>query len=350
MRAWLAHRVEGLPVAAIVALAAALAVYPLVATLPFWRHVVIMSMLYGAMGVAWNILGGLAGQVSFGHALYFGVGAYTAAYCYKVLGLVPLVSLPIALAVSCAAAVFVGLPTFRLRGHYFVLASVFIMEGIHIVVSNWARFGAAIGLEYPVYKAKGFADALWHGQFPDKLPYYYIALALLCLALVAFRAIQRSPFGMFLVAIREEQDAAQSLGVNVARCKLYALIASAAITTLCGTFYAQYVLFVEPSSTMSLVISLEICFVAILGGIGTLWGPVLGAFVIVPVTELLRAYLSGRIALDMSALAGGGLGAWLEYYARGGGGNLDILAYGLVIMLIARFQPAGVLGFLRRID
>jgi branched-chain amino acid transport system permease protein len=201
-----------------------------------------------------------------------------------------------------------------------------------------------------VYKAKRSLDALWHGQFADKLPYYYLAFALLALALVAFRAIQRSPFGMFLVAIREEQDAAQSLGVDVARCKLYALIASAAITTLGGTFYAQYVLYVEPASTMSLLISLEICFVAILGGIGTLWGPVLGAFVIVPLTELLRAYLSGRMVLDMSGLAGGGIGAWLEYYARGGGGNLDILAYGLVIMLIARYRPTGVLGFFRQLD
>jgi len=101
---------------------------------------------------------------------------------------------------------------------------------------------------------------------------------------------------------------------------------------------------------MSLLISLEICFVAILGGIGTLWGPVLGAFVIVPLTELLRAYLSGRMVLDMSGLAGGGIGAWLEYYARGGGGNLDILAYGLVIMLIARYRPTGVLGFFRKLD
>jgi branched-chain amino acid transport system permease protein len=350
MRGRLAHRVEGLPVLAIIVIVVALAAYPLAATLPFWRHVVIMSMLYAAMGVAWNILGGLAGQVSFGHALYFGIGAYTAAYCYKFLGLVPLVSLPIALVVSTAAAILVGLPTFRLRGHYFVLASVFIMEGIFVVVSNWDRFGAAIGLEYPVYRAEGLADALWHGQFPGKLPYYYIALALLALALVVFRTIQRSSFGMFLVAIREEQDAAQSLGVDVARCKLYALIVSAAITTLCGMFYAQYVLYVEPASTMSLLISLEICFIAILGGIGTLWGPVLGAAVIVPLTELLRAYLSGRIALDMSGLAEGGLAAWLEYYARGGGGNLDILAYGLVIILIARYQPAGVVGFLRRID
>jgi len=212
------------------------------------------------------------------------------------------------------------------------------------------RFGAAIGLEYPVYKANGFLDGFWHGQFADKLPYYYLAFALLGLALVVFRAIQRAPFGMFLVAIREEQDAAQSLGVDVARYKLYALVASAAITTLGGTFYAQYVLYVEPASTMSLLISLEICFVAILGGIGTLWGPVLGAFVIVPLTELLRAYLSGRMVLDMSGLAGGGIGAWLEYYARGGGGNLDILAYGLVSMLIARYRPTGVLGFFRQLD
>jgi branched-chain amino acid transport system permease protein len=350
MKAWLAHRVEGLPVAALVALGAALALYPLFATLPFWRHVVILSMLYGAMGVAWNILGGLAGQVSFGHGLYFGVGAYTAAYSYTAFGLSPIVSLPAALAISTLASVLIGLPTFRLRGHYFVLASVFIMQGIYILVSNWDRLGGAIGIEYPVYKAQGILDALWHGQFPDKLPYYYFALALFLLALAAFRAIQRSRFGMFLVAIREEQDAAQSLGVDVARYKLYALIVSAGITTLCGTFYAQYVLYVEPISTVSLLVSLEICFIAILGGIGTLWGPALGAFVIVPATELLRAYLSGRMALDMSALAEGGLLAWLEYYARGGGGNIDILFYGLVIMLIARYQPAGVLGFLRRID
>jgi branched-chain amino acid transport system permease protein len=166
-------------------------------------------------------------------------------------------------------------------------------------------------------------------------------------ALVAF-AYQRSPFGMFLVAIREEQDAAQSLGVDVARYKLYALIASAAITTLCGTFYAQYVLYVEPMSTVSLVVSLEICFIAILGGIGTLWGPALGAFVIVPLTEMLRAYLSGRIALDMSASPGRAHG--VARVPRAAAAEFDILAYGLVIILIARFQPAGVLGFIRRID
>lgn len=346
----LARRVEGLPVGALTLLFTALAVYPLVATMPFWQHVVIMSMLYGAMGVAWNILGGLAGQVSFGHALYFGIGAYTAAYAYKFIGLPPLIALPIAVLISTLAAVLIGLPTFRLRGHYFVLASVFIMEGIYIVVSNWDRLGAAIGIEYPVYRADGALDALWHGQFRSKLPYYYGALALFVLALAAFWQIQRSKFGMFLVAIREEQDAARSLGIDVARYKLYALIASAAITTLCGVFYAQYVLYVEPMSTMSLVVSLEICFVAILGGIGTLWGPALGAFVIVPLTELLRAYLSGRIALDASAVSGGNVMAWLEYYVRGGGGNVDLLVYGLVIMLIARYQPAGVLGLLRRLD
>src|SRR5262245_45257163 len=153
------------------------------------------------MGVAWNILGGLAGQVSFGHALYFGIGAYAAAYCYKFLGLVPWVSLPIALAASTAAAVLVGLPTFRLRGHYFVLASVFIMEGIYIVVSNWDRFGAAIGLEYPVYKAQSFLDAVWHGQFEDKLPYYYFAFALLALALVVFLEDRGLSYGLFLDAL-----------------------------------------------------------------------------------------------------------------------------------------------------
>jgi branched-chain amino acid transport system permease protein len=224
-----------------------LAVYPVVFPLPFPQHVVIMALLFAAMGTAWNILGGLAGQVSFGHALYFGIGAYTTAWFYKSFGLSALVTWPVALAISTLAAVVVGVPTFRLRGHYFVLASVFIMQAVYIVVSNWNALGAAIGLELPVHRPSGALDALWHLQFHmSKLPFYYGALALFVATLVTFEWIRRSRVGVLFVALREEEDAARSLGVDTLRYKLLALIVSAAFTTLCGMFYAQYVLYVEP--------------------------------------------------------------------------------------------------------
>jgi branched-chain amino acid transport system permease protein len=331
----------------------ALVVYPWVFTQPFPQHIVIMSLLFATLGTAWNIVGGLAGQVSFGHALYFGIGAYTTAWFYKAYGVSALVTWPVAIAIATVAALVVGVPTFRLRGHYFVLASVFIMQAVYIVVANWSALGAAIGLEIPLRKPAGVLDAIWHLQFDtSKLPFYYGVLVLFVAALATFEWIRRSRTGLVLVALREEEDAARSLGVDTLRYKLVALVVSAAFTALCGMFYAQYVLYVEPVSTTSLTISVEIAFIAIFGGIGLLWGPALGAFVIVPLTELLRAYLSGRIGLGLAGGSAGESAFWgaLKYYAAGGGGQLDILIYGLMIILIARYQPAGVLGFFRKID
>jgi len=222
---------------------------------------------------------------------------------------------------------------------------------VFTVVANWSALGGAIGLEIPLHKASGTLDALWHLQFDkSKLPYYYAALALFVASLATFAWVRRARLGMLLVAVREEEDAARSLGVDSMRYKLVALIISAAFTTLCGMFYAQYVLYVEPVSTTSLVVSVEIAFIAIFGGIGSLWGPTLGAFVIVPMTELLRTHFSGRIALGMSGMQDGSILSYLKYYAAGGGGQIDILIYGLMIILIARFQPSGVIGFFRKPD
>jgi branched-chain amino acid transport system permease protein len=343
------RRVEGVPIWLVLVGIAMLIVFPLVFKMPFHQHVVIMALLYGTLGTAWNILGGYTGQVSIGHGIYYGVGAYTAAYFFTVHGLSPWLTWPIALGLAAFAAFAIGMPTFRLRGHYFVLASIFIAESAYIIVSNWDSLGAAIGIEYPIVNSESFGEALWVAQFHNtKLPYYYGILALFVASLFVSWRIQFMPLGFFLRAVREEQDAARSLGVDVRRYKMVALLISVFFTTLCGIFYAQYVLYVEPFSTMSLIISLEITFVAILGGIGTLWGPALGAFVIVPATEFLRVYFSGRMALDQSALADGGIWAYVEYYAAGGGGNVDLMFYGLLIMLIARFQPNGVLGFFRK--
>ena len=344
-------RIHGLPLGWAAVLLLLLVAYPLVFRLPFPRHIVIMALLFGTLGTAWNILGGYTGQVSIGHGLYYGIGAYTAGYFYSNFLISPLLTWPIALLISTAAAVIIGLPTFRLRGHYFVLASVFIVESVHIIVLNWEAVGAAIGIEYPVYKATSFLDAFRAMQFHDsKVPYYYFILSLFLFALFVSWRVQKSPLGFYLRSIREDQEAAQSLGVNANYYKLVALIISALLTTLCGMFYGQYILFLEPLSTVSLIISFEIAFIAIFGGIGTLWGPPLGAFIIIPLTEFLRVHLSGRMAFDVSALQSGKIWAYIDYYLAGGGGNIDLIVFGLTIMLVARFQPRGILGFFQKID
>src|SRR3989442_3477643 len=182
-----------------------LAAYPLVATLPFPQHIVIMALLFATMGTAWNILGGLAGQVSLGHAVYFGIGAYTAAYFYKHFALSALATWPLALLISTAASVAIDLPTFRLRGHYFVLASVFIMKAVYVIVSNSAPLGAGIGLELPLYRAKDWTDALWHLQFRDsKLPFYYTAMVLFAAPLGTLESIHRRLPALPARAGREE--------------------------------------------------------------------------------------------------------------------------------------------------
>ena len=345
-----AQRVEGVPLPLVLVGIAALIAFPLIFTSPTPQHILIVTLLFGAMGSAWNILGGYAGQISIGHGVYFGIGAYTVGFFYANFLLSPWLTWPLALILAVAAAMVIGLPTFRLRGHYFVLASVFIVDAIFIIVSNWDTVGAAIGIEYPIYREGDLAGSLWALQYHDsKLPYYYTALALFVASVFVSWRIQFWPLSYYLRAIREDQDAAQSLGIDVTRYKLVALVISALITTLGGIFYAQYVLYIEPAATVSIIISLEIAFVAIFGGIGTLWGPVLGAFIIVPLTEILRQKFSGAIAPGIGS-GDASLLAQLEYLLEGGGGNLDLLAYGLIVMLIARFQPNGVLGFLRRLD
>jgi branched-chain amino acid transport system permease protein len=210
---------------------------------------------------------------------------------------------------------------FRLRGHYFAIATIAVGEIVHILAVNWDFIGAARGLYIPIKRP----DSLVNFQFHDsKAVYYYIVLGLLLLALAVTRAIERSRLGYYFRAVREEQDAAASLGVPVARTKRVAFAISAAVTAACGTFYAQYLLFIDPESVLPLSLSILICLVAVLGGVGTLWGPLVGAIVLVPLGETTRIWLGGT------------------------GKALDLVIYGALIMLVSVAQPAGLVGLVRR--
>ena len=300
----------------------AVLVFPLIFVRPFPRHIMIMIFLYGSLATAWSILAGYCGQISLGHAVYFGIGAYTSTLLVRDAALTPWLGMLFGAALAVVVSQAIGYPVFRLRGHYFAIATIGFGEIVQTIVLNWDWIGGARGLFVPIKRP----DSLLNFQFHEsKAVYYYIALGLLALALGATRWIERSRRGYYFRAIKEDQDAAASLGVQVAREKQAAMAVSAALTALGGTFWAQYVLFIDPESVFPLSLSILICLVAVMGGVGSLWGPLLGAAVLVPLSEGTRVLLGGT------------------------GKALDLVIYGALIMLIAVFQPAGLIGLVRQL-
>jgi branched-chain amino acid transport system permease protein len=304
------------------AILGAVLVFPLVFTQPFPRHVMIMIFLYGALATAWNLLAGYCGQVSLGHAVYFGIGAYTSSLLFRHVGLTPWLGMLAGALVAVAVSQAVGYPVLRLRGHYFAIATIAVGEIAQTLVINWDWVGGARGLFVPIRRPDSWLSWQFHAS---KAAYYYIALGLLLAALATVRGLERSRRGYYFRAIREDEVAAAALGVPVAREKHWALGVSAALTALGGTFHAQYVLFIDPESVLALSLSILICLIAVLGGVGSLWGPVVGAAVLVPMGEATRIWLGG------------------------GGQALDLLIYGALIMLFAVFQPAGLAGLARHL-
>ncbi|HZI82070.1 MAG TPA: branched-chain amino acid ABC transporter permease [Vicinamibacterales bacterium] len=305
-----------------IALLGAALLVPVVIALPYPRDVLIRVFLFATLAQAWNILAGYCGQISLGHAIFFGTGAYTSGMFVANDVASPWVAMVVGAVLAVALSQLIGAPVFRLRGHYFAIATIAVGEIVHILAVNWELIGAARGLYIPIKRPDSLVNFQFH---QSKAVYYYIVLGLLVLGLAITRLIERSRLGYYFRAVREEQDAAASLGVRVARTKRVAFAISAALTAACGTFYAQYVLFIDPESVFPLSLSILICLVAVLGGVGTLWGPLLGAAVLIPLGEVTRIYLGGT------------------------GKALDLVIYGALIMVISVVQPAGLVGMLRRL-
>jgi len=297
-------------------------VYPWVFTKPFPQHLMTMVFMYAMLGTAWNILGGFTGQVSLGHATYFGLGAYTSTLLLTKTGLSPWLGMFVGVLVALAIALPLGYATFRLGGRYFTMATIVIGEIARIVFTSWSYVGGAVGIFLPILP-ESFIDFQFHSS---KMPYYYIMLTFLLATVATAYWVQRSRLGYYLKAIRDDPMAAQSLGISVMTYKLIALALSVVFTAMAGTFYAQFVLFIDPVSTMPFLISLTIALVAILGGIGTLWGPIIGSVVLIPITQLTRVYLGGA--------------------ARA----LDLVVYGPLVILIAILQPEGLVPMLTKVQ
>jgi len=306
-----------------VALAAALLLYPLVVSgldgAAFLQDVGALLLLMAVRASAWNIVGGYAGQVSVGHAMFFGAGAYVSLLVYDLWQWPPLLGMPFGVAVAVLMALVIGTPTFRLQGHYFSMATIAVAELIRIVVSNWNLLGAAIGIQGPA-TARGW----WDLTFRSSVPYYYIFLGVLAMLLLATYRMERSRFGYYLRAIRAGERAAASLGVPVRRTKLMALAMSAAFTAIAGSLYAFKVGFVNPDQ-LGILYSVEMVIAAALGGAGRLTGPLIGAIVLVPLQSATNSWFGG------------------------GGTGLTYILYGGIILLLARFEPGGLIVLWQRV-
>ena len=296
-------------------------VFPLVVHQSFAIHVMILVFMFGMLGVAWNIMGGYAGMFSFGQAAFFGIGAYTSSFLLMTFHVNPWIGLIAGGVVAALVAAAIGYPCSNLRGHYFAIASIAFAEIVRVHFNNWTLVNAAEGISLPMLD-ESFINFMFHNS---KVPYYYIMLAFLIIALVVCYFVATSKMGYYFRAIKESHDVAEVLGVNVVRYRLIAIMISAFLSAMAGSFYAQYVLYIDPESVMLLAISVQIVLLSMLGGAGSVMGPVIGAAVLIPIAEVTRVWLGHR------------------------GTGVDMLIYGFLITIISVYQPQGVWGLLSRI-
>ena len=272
----------------------------------YFQHVLILIMMWITMATAWNLLGGYCGQVSFGHAVFFGLGAYGGGLLYLHWDISPWWGMIVGPLLAVVIGIPIGLITFRLRGAYFALAMLALGETFRIVFTNWEPVTAgAVGI---------ITSRTWGAA---KLPYYYIALAIAALSIYVAYYLARSKYGYYFVSIREDQDAAEGLGIPTTRYKLYALIPSAFFTGLAGAVFMNYIAYIEPHLVFNLsAISIMMILAVMMGGAGTLWGPVLGAAIYTILSEALRAAI----------------------------GPISYLVFPVIACLIIMFLPDGIIG------
>ncbi len=298
------------------------ALAPLVVRDAFFLDSVILILMWGALSAAWNIAGGYAGQVSLGHAAFFGIGAYSAALLATRWDLSPWLGLVIGAGVSVLAGFVIGYLSNRLRGPYFALATIAFAQVLLIVASRWRAFTqGSEGIPVP------FRPGLWTLGL-DKPAWVWLTLAL-ALGIYGVEVyLERSRVGYQLAAVREDEDAAEALGISTRRLRVGAIAVSAALTSACGAFWAQYVGFVDPFYVFSVDLSIRFALNAIIGGVGTALGPFLGSILITSLETFLRATFGG---------------------VRAGLTGIYLIVYGGVLILVVRFVPEGLAGLLARV-
>ena len=306
---------------ALVALIAVLLVLPHVVTNSFAVDIFIRILLFSFIGVAWNLMGGYAKQLSLGHAAYFGLGAYTSTIMQIDFNISPWIGMIAGGVVAMLASLPIGWLCFRLRGPYFTIATIATAQALMLVFLKFRDF--AWGAEGTTIPNLGSSPLMM--QFETKASYYYVVLGLLALGLLITYAIEKSWIGYYLVAIGEDEDAAEAIGVDAPRVKRDIYMISAFLTALAGTFYTQYIYFIDPATAFSFSISIEAALVSIVGGIGTLWGPVIGTVLLETTSALLQSWLGSST------------------------GGIQLTVYALILMAVILWRPTGLMGMLNEV-
>jgi branched-chain amino acid transport system permease protein len=313
---------------------------PQVSRKPLILHMWIMVFLAVAQGSAWNVVGGYAGQYSVGHAAYFGIGAYTTMMLLELHHIAPWWGMGLAVVNALLLSAVIGSITFRLRGPYFVLGSIAVAEILRLGTLYWkdvTQGAEGILLSGIPPLELGFTTV----RFVGKVPFFYASLGLAVIVVSATWLVQHSKLGYYFQAIREDQDAAHSLGINLTLHKNVALAISAAFTAAAGGLFGLYVRFIDPNIVIGLDVSVQMVLICIIGGIGTILGPVVGAVVLVLLSESLRnpkwLVQAGVLAEDSRTVG------FIEEHLS----HAHVLFYGVLVVVVILFAPDGLLGLLR---
>jgi branched-chain amino acid transport system permease protein len=298
------------------ALIAVLVALPLVVANAFAVDIFIRILLFAFIGVAWNLMGGYAKQLSLGHAAFFGLGAYTSTILLIDFGVSPWIGMVAGGGVALLASLPIGALCFRLRGPYFAIATIATAQVLMLLFLKFRDLTwGAEGTTMP-----NLGDAPLMMQFSAKAAYYYLALALLAVGLVITFLIERSRMGYYLVAVGEDEDAAEAIGVDALKIKRQIYMLSAFLTALAGTFYVQYIYFIDPNTAFNFNVSLEAALVSIVGGIGTVWGPVAGTVLVEATSALLQSWLGSSH------------------------GGVQLTVYSLILIAVILWRPSGLIG------
>ena len=300
---------------------AVLIALPLVVKSSFAIDIFIRILLFAFIGVAWNLMGGYAKQLSLGHAAYFGLGAYTSTILQVNHGISPWIGMVAGGGVAMLASLPIGWLCFRLRGPYFTIATIATAQALMLIFLKFRDL--AWGAEGTTIPNLGNAPLMM--QFEAKAGYYYVALGLLALGLAITYRIEKSWMGYYLVAMGEDEVAAEAVGVNAPRIKRDVYLISAFLSALAGTLYTQYIYFIDPATAFNFNISIEAALVSIVGGIGTLWGPVIGTILLETTSALLQSWLGGTI------------------------GGIQLTVYSLILMAVILWRPTGLMGYFSEI-
>ena len=296
-----------------------LILFPVLSPGQFLLHLMIMIFMHAVISQSWNIIGGFSGQISLGHGAFFGIGAYASSFFYVEFGLTPWIGIIIGILICAVIAILVGIPMLRLSGHYFAIATLLVGISFQVVFQRWDLVGAASGLWIPLTSEDSYYAMQFHSS---KTPYYYLFLIFFVIIFFITWLISRSKLGYRLRAVRDDAQAAQSLGIDVAKHKIIAFAISAMMMAPMGSLFAQYILIVDPDRMFNFEISIIALLISVLGGIGYVWGPLVGTIILIPLAEYARIFFGGT------------------------GGAVDLMVYGIVLMIICVFKPSGIISLL----